>query len=59
MRSLSCWWKIKKCLKEEVSTITMSERIVGNSEIDVRSKANVKSPKPKSLVPENEAVDFF
>ncbi|XP_071923339.1 uncharacterized protein [Coffea arabica] len=49
----------KKCLKEEVSTITMSERIVGNSKVDVQSKAKVKSPTSKSLVPENKAVDFL
>ncbi|XP_027150237.1 uncharacterized protein LOC113750467 [Coffea eugenioides] len=49
----------KKCLKEEVSTIATSGRIVKNSDIDVQSRAKVKSPTPKPRVSENEAVDFL
>nr|XP_027067607.1 uncharacterized protein LOC113693243 [Coffea arabica] len=49
----------KDCLKEDISTITRSGKIVGNSDIDVQSRAKVKSPTPKSRVSENEAVDFL
>ncbi|XP_027076953.1 uncharacterized protein [Coffea arabica] len=49
----------KKCLKEEESTITPSRRIVGNSKVDVQSRAKVKSPTPKPLVSESEAVNFL
>ncbi|XP_071926092.1 uncharacterized protein [Coffea arabica] len=49
----------KDCLKEDISTITRSGKIVGNSDIDVQSRAKVKSPTPKPRVSENEAVDFL
>ncbi|XP_027168552.1 uncharacterized protein LOC113768407 [Coffea eugenioides] len=49
----------KKCLKEEIYAITTSGRIMENSEIDVQSRARVKSPTPKPRVFENEAVDFL
>ena len=49
----------KKCLKDEVSTITRSWRIMGNPEINVQSRAKVKSLTPKRLVSENEAMDFL
>ncbi|XP_027169433.1 uncharacterized protein LOC113769160 [Coffea eugenioides] len=49
----------KDCLKEDISTIIRSGKIVGNSDIDVQSRAKVKSPTPKPRVSENEAVDFL
>ncbi|XP_027083555.2 uncharacterized protein [Coffea arabica] len=49
----------KTCLKEDVSTITTSGRIMENSDIDVQSRAKVKSPTPKPRVSENEVVDFL
>ncbi|XP_027077130.1 uncharacterized protein [Coffea arabica] len=49
----------KDCVKEDISTITRSGKIVGNSDIDVQSRAKVKSPTPKPRVSENEAVDFL
>ncbi|XP_027060688.1 uncharacterized protein [Coffea arabica] len=49
----------KYCLKEDVSNITRSEKFVGNPEIDVQSRAKIKSLTPKSLVSEEEAVDFL
>nr|XP_027086568.1 uncharacterized protein LOC113708303 [Coffea arabica] len=49
----------KDCLKEDISTITRSRKIVRNPEIDVQSRAKFKSLTPKSLVSEKEAVDFL
>ncbi|XP_071921845.1 uncharacterized protein [Coffea arabica] len=49
----------KDCLKEDISTTTKSGKIVGNSDIDVQSRAKIKSPTPKPRVSENEAVDFL
>nr|XP_027069697.1 uncharacterized protein LOC113694957 [Coffea arabica] len=49
----------KYCLKEEVSNITRPGKFVGNPEIDVQTKAKIKSLTPKSLVSEKEAVDFL
>ncbi|XP_071921398.1 uncharacterized protein [Coffea arabica] len=49
----------KHCLKEEVSNITRPGKFMGNPEIDVQTKAKIKSLTPKSLVSEKEAVDFL
>ncbi|XP_071913977.1 uncharacterized protein [Coffea arabica] len=49
----------KYCLKEEVSNVTRPGKFVGNPEIDVQTKAKIKSLTPKSLVSEKEAVDFL
>nr|XP_027067806.1 uncharacterized protein LOC113693472 [Coffea arabica] len=49
----------KYCLKEEVSNITRPGKFVGSPEIDVQSRAKIKSLMPRSLVSEKEAVDFL
>ncbi|XP_027075870.2 uncharacterized protein [Coffea arabica] len=49
----------KDCLKEDISTITRSGKIVENSDIDIQSRAKVKSPTPMPRVSENEAIDFL
>ncbi|XP_071912359.1 uncharacterized protein [Coffea arabica] len=45
--------------EEEVSTIAESEKAAKNSKIGVHFKAKIDSSTPKSLVSENEAVNFL